>query len=92
MALSRFDPVDISSSSFWRRPMRERDAAEPPAASDRLWTTLPYEALDRVAHALQDRGVTLVPTLVRQEAHLRSAAASCDDAPPRPCAQASGAG
>jgi imidazolonepropionase-like amidohydrolase len=31
------------------------------------WMTTSHEALDRVAHALVDRGVTLVPALVRHE-------------------------
>jgi imidazolonepropionase-like amidohydrolase len=37
-------------------------------SSEQEWTTVSHEALDRVAHALLDRGVTLVPTLVREEA------------------------
>jgi imidazolonepropionase-like amidohydrolase len=46
----------------------------PPALEE--WTTMPQEALDRVARSLIDRGVTLVPTLVRQEAMLRANDAS----------------
>lgn len=48
------------------------EAANPtdrgPHEAERAWTTAPREGLDRVARALADRGVTLVPILVRQEA------------------------
>jgi imidazolonepropionase-like amidohydrolase len=72
------------------RPPRRREAAVEPGVLDTEWTTLPYDALDRVAHALLDRGVTLVPTLVRQEARLRSAASvPCAGAPLRRCAETS---
>jgi len=45
-------------------------------ASERDWTTVSQEGLGRVAHALMDRGITLVPTLVRQEMRLRTGGAS----------------
>ena len=41
-------------------------------SAEHEWMTTPQEALDRVAHALVDRGVTLVPTLVRHEARAQS--------------------
>jgi len=45
-------------------------------ASERDWTAVPQESLARVAHALLDRGITLVPTLVRQEIRLRAGGAA----------------
>ncbi len=45
-------------------------------ASERDWTTVSQESLGRVAHTLMDRGITLVPTLVRQEMRLRTGGAS----------------
>jgi imidazolonepropionase-like amidohydrolase len=51
------------------RLMRPRDDSDGGwVSAEHEWMTTPQEALDRVAHALVDRGVTLVPTLVRHEA------------------------
>jgi imidazolonepropionase-like amidohydrolase len=54
------------------------DAEESWIASDSEWATVSHDGLDRVAHALLDRGVTLVPTLVRLEARLRTVRATAD--------------
>jgi imidazolonepropionase-like amidohydrolase len=51
---------------------RSADANEDGGAADQNWTTAPRQGLDRVAHALLDRGVVLVPTLTRQEALIRA--------------------
>jgi imidazolonepropionase-like amidohydrolase len=45
---------------------------------EREWTVAPREALDRIARALVERAVTLVPALVSQEARAREVPARAD--------------
>jgi imidazolonepropionase-like amidohydrolase len=64
--------IEAATAVSDRVQQRRDDSGSGWASSEREWTTTPHEALDRVAHALVDRGVTLVPALVWHEARAQS--------------------
>jgi imidazolonepropionase-like amidohydrolase len=64
--------IEAATAVSARVEQRRDDSGSGWASSERAWTTTPHEALDRVAHALVDRGVTLVPALVWHEARGQS--------------------
>jgi imidazolonepropionase-like amidohydrolase len=64
--------IEAATAVSARVEQRRDDSGSGWASSERAWTTTPHEALDRVAHALVDRGVTLVPALVWHEARAQS--------------------
>jgi len=69
--------IEAATATTGRSMRRRAQPAGAMVSSEEEWTTVPQVALDRVARTLTDRGVTLVPCLVRHEALARA-----NDAPP----------
>jgi imidazolonepropionase-like amidohydrolase len=71
-SIERLSGIIEAAKAASNRLLRRDDSEGGWLSAEHEWMTTPQEALDRVAHALVDRGVTLVPTLVRHEAGAQS--------------------
>jgi imidazolonepropionase-like amidohydrolase len=71
-SIERLSGIIEAAKAASNRLLRRDDSEGGWVSAEHEWMTTPQEALDRVAHALVDRGVTLVPALVWHEARGQS--------------------